>query len=76
MAGNKVNTKSKGKEDKSKSNNRGNGQTNEENELPDYALLRKPILTSITSFGQARKIFDLATEEVRKPLTDLFMKKV
>lgn len=70
MAGNKVNTKSKGKEDKSKSNNRGNGQTNEENELPDYALLRKPILTSITSFGQARKIFDLATEELKNLLSN------
>lgn len=64
MAGNKVNTKTKGKEDKSKASSKAVGQTSEEPEETDFALLRKPILTSITGFGQARKIFDLATEEV------------
>lgn len=64
MAGNKMNTKSKGKEDRNKSNTKGIGQTNEEADETDFALLRKPIPTSITGFGQARKIYDLATEEV------------
>ena len=64
MAGNKVNTKTKGKEDRSKTSSKPISQTSEESEDTDFALLRKPILTSITGFGQARKIFDLATEEV------------
>lgn len=64
MAGNKVNTKTKGKEDRSKTSSKTVVQTSEEPEDIDYALLRKPIHTSITGFGQARKIFDLATEEV------------
>lgn len=64
MAGNKVNTKTKGKEEKSKGSSKNLSQTSEEPEDTDFALLRKPIHTSITGFGQARKIFDLATEEV------------
>lgn len=56
-----MNTKKK--EDKSKLN-RGTGQAVEENDDIDFSLLRKPILTSITGFAQARKIFDQATEEV------------
>ncbi|KAF9405229.1 hypothetical protein HW555_013945, partial [Spodoptera exigua] len=64
MAGNKVNTKTKAKEDRNKANSKNIGQTNEDSEETDFALLRKPIPTSITGFGQARKIFDLATEEV------------
>lgn len=72
MAGNKINTKNKGKEEKGKSNNKGIlGQNNEESEDPDFSLLRKPVLTSITGFGQARKIFDLATEEVSSGLLKL-----
>lgn len=63
MAGNRINTKSKGKEEKSKGN-KGANTTNEESEDLDYTLLRKPVLTSITGFAQARKIFDFATEEV------------
>ncbi|KAJ0178773.1 hypothetical protein K1T71_005548 [Dendrolimus kikuchii] len=71
MAGNKINTKTKGKEEKGKSNNKGiTGQNNEESEDPDFALLRKPILTSITGFGQARKIFDFATEELKTLLSN------
>lgn len=68
MAGNKVNTKTKGKEDRSKTNSKTIVQTTEEAEDTDFALLRKPIQTSITGFGQARKIFDLATEEVAQRL--------
>lgn len=63
MAGNKVNTKTKGKDDKSKAI-KGVSQTNEDSEDLDFAVLRKPVPTSITGFAQARKIFDLATEEV------------
>lgn len=59
-----MSTKTKGKEDKSKANNKTIGQPSEEADETDFALLRKPIHTSITGFGQARKIFDLATEEV------------
>lgn len=62
MAGNRMSTKTRGKEDKSKANNKT--QPSEETDETDFALLRKPIHTSITGFGQARKIFDLATEEV------------
>lgn len=63
MAGNKLNTKTKGREDKVKGSKSVN-QNNEEGEELDFAMLRKPIPTSITGFAQARKIFDLATEEV------------
>lgn len=63
MAGNKINTKTKGKDDKNKTS-KNIAQPNEENEDVDFSLLRKPILTSVTGFAQARKIFDLATEEV------------
>lgn len=63
MAGNKVNTKSKGKDDKSKGS-KSLIITNEDSEDNDFSLLRRPIQTSITGFLQARKIFDLATEEV------------
>ncbi|KPI91319.1 hypothetical protein RR46_14823 [Papilio xuthus] len=62
MAGNKINTKYKGKEDKSKVA-KGTIQTSEEADDLDYTLLRKPILTSVTGLAQARKIFDFATEE-------------
>ncbi|CAH2071249.1 unnamed protein product, partial [Iphiclides podalirius] len=68
MAGNRINTKAKGKEDKSKSN-KGANQTNEETEDLDYTLLRKPVLTSVTGFAQARKIFDFATEELKSLLS-------
>lgn len=63
MAGNKINTKSKGRDDKSKGNKCGS-QNNEESDDHDFSMLRKPILTSITGFAQARKIFDLGTIEV------------
>lgn len=63
MAGAKINTKSKGKDDKTKAN-KNLSSNNEENEDHDFSLLRKPVLTSITGFAQARKIFDFATEEV------------
>lgn len=62
MAGNKINTKKK--EEKGKSN-RIAGQSIEETEDLDFSLLRKPIHTSVTGFAQARKVFDLATEEVQ-----------
>lgn len=61
MPGNKVNSK---KRDGKKKSGRNSSQGNDESEDIDYALLRKPILTNITSFAQARKIFDVATEEV------------
>lgn len=61
MAGNKVNSKKRDEKNKS---GRNSSQGNDESEVIDYALLRKPILTSITGFAQARKIFDVATEEV------------
>ncbi|XP_075971721.1 uncharacterized protein LOC142973660 [Anticarsia gemmatalis] len=70
MAGNKMNTKTKGKEDRSKTNNKTISQTSEDADEPDFALLRKPIPTSITGFGQARKIFDLATEELKDLLSN------
>lgn len=63
MAGNKMSTKIKSKEDKVKGSKCVN-QNNEEGEELDFAMLRKPVPTSITGFAQARKIFDLATEEV------------
>lgn len=63
MAGNKMSTKTKGKEDKNKTS-KSIVQGSEENEDLDFSLIRKPILTSVTGFAQARKIFDLATEEV------------
>lgn len=63
MAGNKVNTKTKGREDKGKVN-KCVTQNNDDNEDLDFALLRKPVHTSVTGFAQARKIFDVATEEV------------
>ncbi|XP_068631227.1 uncharacterized protein [Battus philenor] len=68
MAGNRLSSKAKGKEEKSKVNKGGN-QTNEESEDLDYTLLRKPILTSVTGFAQARKIFDSATEELKSLLS-------
>lgn len=62
MAGNKINTKKK--DDRTKIN-RATGQGGEENEDDiDFSLLRKPILTSVTGFAQAIKIFDQVTEEV------------
>ncbi|XP_022825330.1 uncharacterized protein LOC111355577 [Spodoptera litura] len=70
MAGNKVNTKTKAKEDKNKASSKSIGQSGEETEETDFALLRKPIPTSITGFGQARKIFDLATEELKDLLSN------
>ncbi|XP_028168344.1 zinc finger protein 800 [Ostrinia furnacalis] len=69
MAGNKINTKTKGKEDKNKAT-KSIVQNNEDNEDVDFSLLRKPILTSVTGFAQARKIFDLATEELKDLLTN------
>lgn len=68
MAGNKMNPKTKGKEDKNKSNPKTIGQNNEDVEEPDFALLRKPIPTSITGFSQLMKIFDMATAEVSSTL--------
>ncbi|CAK1598816.1 unnamed protein product [Parnassius mnemosyne] len=68
MAGNRINTKTKGKDEKSKVN-KGTNQAQEESEDLDYTLLRKPILTSITGFAQARKIFDVATEELKNLLS-------
>ncbi|CAH0605811.1 unnamed protein product [Chrysodeixis includens] len=70
MAGNKMSTKTRGKEDKSKANNKTIGQPTDETDETDFALLRKPIHTSITGFGQARKIFDLATEELKDLLSN------
>ncbi|XP_023942449.1 uncharacterized protein LOC112048969 [Bicyclus anynana] len=67
MAGNKINTKKK--EDKSKSS-KNVDPAMEENEDIDFSLLRKPIPTRITGFAQARKIFDLATEELKGLLSD------
>lgn len=61
MATNKINTKAKGKDDRNKKNG---SPVNEENDVFDSSLIRKPIMTSVTGFAQARKIFDLATEEV------------
>ncbi|CAB3237989.1 unnamed protein product [Arctia plantaginis] len=69
MAGNKMNPKAKGREDKNKTNPKTIGQTNEDVEEPDFALLRKPIPTSITGFGQVRKIFDMATAELKDLLS-------
>lgn len=63
MAGNKINPKAKGKEDKGKGS-KNMTHNHEEGDDMDFAVLRKPIPTSITGFAQARKIFDLATEEV------------
>ncbi|CAG4993101.1 unnamed protein product [Parnassius apollo] len=68
MAGNRINTKTKGKDEKTKVNKSAN-QAQEESEDLDYTVLRKPILTSITGFAQARKIFDLATEELKNLLS-------
>ncbi|XP_014368738.2 uncharacterized protein LOC106719016 [Papilio machaon] len=68
MAGNKINTKYKGKEDKSKVA-KGTIQTSEEADDLDYTLLRKPILTSVTGLAQAIKIFDFATEELKSLLS-------
>lgn len=61
MAGNKMSTKTKGRDDKGKGSK---GQPSEETDEFDFAHLRKPIKTSVTGFAQARKIFDFATEEV------------
>ncbi|KAL4716617.1 hypothetical protein ACJJTC_008252 [Scirpophaga incertulas] len=62
MAGNKVTTKTKGKEAKL---NRNTSQTIEENESIDFSHLRRPIQTSVTGIAQAIKIFDIATEELK-----------
>lgn len=70
MAGNKINTKTKGKEDKGKVNKGLNLNSDDVEDL-DFALLRKPVHTSVTGFAQARKIFDLATEEVSSFLLSL-----
>ncbi|KAI5646389.1 hypothetical protein NE865_01322 [Phthorimaea operculella] len=69
MAGNKANAKTKGKEDRSKVS-KGATQSNEDDEGIDFAVLRKPIPTSVTGFAQARKIFDLATEELKDLLAN------
>ncbi|CAG4914743.1 unnamed protein product [Colias eurytheme] len=69
MAGNKVSAKTRGKEDRSKFN-KNVTQNNEDSEDLDYSLLRKPIPTSVTGFAQARKVFDLATEELKELLTN------
>ncbi|XP_072939441.1 uncharacterized protein [Epargyreus clarus] len=68
MAGTKINAKTKTKDDKGKSN-KSSSASNEESEDLDCTLLRKPIHTSITGFAQARKVFDLATEELQGLLT-------
>ncbi|KAJ2952137.1 hypothetical protein O0L34_g4416 [Tuta absoluta] len=69
MAGNKANAKTKGKEDRNKVT-KGVTQSNEDDEGIDFAVLRKPIPTSVTGFAQARKIFDLATEELKDLLAN------
>ncbi|XP_053603651.1 uncharacterized protein LOC128671311 [Plodia interpunctella] len=69
MAGNKINTKQKGKDDKNKSN-KSMHHSNEDNEELDFSVLRKPIRTSVTGFAQARKIFDWATEELKGLLSN------
>ncbi|CAK1546021.1 unnamed protein product [Leptosia nina] len=61
-------SKIRSKEEKGK-NISSLGQNNEDFEDVDYSLLRKPINTSITGFAQARKIFDLATEELKELLS-------
>ncbi|GBP60806.1 hypothetical protein EVAR_85066_1 [Eumeta japonica] len=65
MAGNKANSKAKTKDDKTRMN-KGPSTSNPNDDLEDYdlSLLRKPIHTSISSFAQARKIYDAATEEL------------
>ncbi|CAH2244206.1 jg7442 [Pararge aegeria aegeria] len=68
MAGNKINTKKK--DDKSKSSRNADQAVEENEDSIDFSLLRKPILTSITGFAQARKIFDLATEELKGLLSN------
>lgn len=63
MAGtNKMSMKTKGRDDKGKSNK---GQQSQESTEFDFSQLRKPVKTSITGFAQARKIFDFATAEVK-----------
>ncbi|XP_026755617.2 uncharacterized protein LOC113515561 [Galleria mellonella] len=68
MAGNKINTKGKSRDDKNKLN-KVISQGNEENEEIDFSILRKPIYTSVTGLAQARKIFDCATEELKNLLS-------
>lgn len=63
MATNKINVKSKIKEDKTKLGKSTPAPDEDENEV-DFSVLRKPVFTSVTGFAQARNIFDLATEEV------------
>lgn len=63
MAGYRANTKSKNKEIKNKSN-KNVDQNSEDAEDLDFSVLRRSISTSVTGFARARKIFDLATEEV------------
>ncbi|KAG7308150.1 hypothetical protein JYU34_006811 [Plutella xylostella] len=70
MAGNKINTKSKGRDDKSKGNKCGSQNNEESDDHHDFSMLRKPILTSITGFAQARKIFDLGTIELKQLITN------
>ncbi|XP_048007302.1 zinc finger protein 800 [Leguminivora glycinivorella] len=66
MAGTKINTKAR-KDDRSKGNKSLNTEDTEDH---DFSLLRKPVLTSITGFAQARKIFDFATEELKSLLAN------
>ncbi|XP_063377257.1 uncharacterized protein LOC134664506 isoform X1 [Cydia fagiglandana] len=68
MAGTKINTKAR-KDDRSKGNKTLNTNT-EDTEDHDFSLLRKPVLTSITGFAQAKKIFDFATEELKSLLAN------
>ncbi|XP_041971306.1 uncharacterized protein LOC121727490 isoform X2 [Aricia agestis] len=67
MAGNKINTKKR--EDKSKTLRNAN-QGNEDTEDIDFSILRKPIISSVTGFSQARKIFDVATEEIKSLISN------
>ncbi|CAF4812808.1 unnamed protein product [Pieris macdunnoughi] len=69
MAGDKGSTKPKSKEIKNRTNKNA-VQNSEDAEDIDYSLLRRPLTTSVTGFAQARKVFDLATEEVREILSN------
>lgn len=73
MAGNKVNAKAKGKDDRGKGSSKSIVPNNDETEDTDFSLLRKPIQTSVTGFAQARKIFDMATEEVSDYSANIFI---
>ncbi|XP_022119850.2 uncharacterized protein LOC110996481 [Pieris rapae] len=69
MAGYKGSTKPKSKEIKNRTNKNA-VQNSEDTEDIDYSLLRRPLSTSVTGFAQARKVFDLATDEVREILSN------